>query len=269
MDTSNKLNILKNKLKEMESVLIAFSGGVDSTFLLKVAHDVLGDKCIAVTIHAMMHSNREIEEAKEFTKSLGVKHIVIKIDDFDVKEFIENDEKRCYYCKKTIFTNIKNIAKDNNINYVLDGTNLDDLGDYRPGLKALEELDIKSPLKDSLLTKKEIRSLSKELNVPTFNKPAFACLATRIPYGEVITNDKLRMIEKSEEYLQDLGFKQFRVRVHGNLARIEVEENEIHKFFDENLLKTTHDKFKDIGFRYITLDLLGYRMGNMNDSIKQ
>lgn len=268
MDTSNKLNILKNKLKEMESVLIAFSGGVDSTFLLKVAHDALGDKCVAVTIHAMMHSNREIEEAKEFTKALGVKHTVIKIDDFGVKEFIQNDEKDVTTVK-TIFTNIKNIAKENNIKYVLDGTNLDDLGDYRPGLKALEELNIKSPLKDSLLTKKEIRSLSKELNVPTFNKPAFACLATRIPYGEIITNDKLRMIEKSEEYLQDLGFKQFRVRVHGNLARIEVEENEIHKFFDKNLLKTTHDKFKDIGFRYITLDLLGYRMGNMNDSIKQ
>lgn len=165
--------------------------------------------------------------------------------------------------------NIKNIAKDNNINYVLDGTNLDDLGDYRPGLKALEELKIKSPLKESLLTKTEIRSLSKELNVPTFNKPAFACLATRIPYGEAITNDKLRMIEKSEEYLQDLGFKQFRVRVHGNLARIEVEESEIQKFFDKNLLKSTHDKFKDIGFKYITLDLLGYRMGSMNDGIKQ
>ena len=269
MDTSRKLNILKNKLKKMKSVLIAFSGGVDSTFLLKVAHDVLGDKCIAVTIHAMMHSDREIQESKEFAKALGIKHIVIRIDDFYPREFIENGEKRCYYCKKNIFTNIKNIAKDNNINYVLDGTNLDDLGDYRPGLKALEELDIKSPLKDSLLTKTEIRILSKELNIPTFDKPAFACLATRIPYGEVITNSKLRMIEKSEEYLQDLGFKQFRVRAHGNLARIEVEENEIHKFFDKNLLKNIHNKFKDFGFRYITLDLLGYRMGSMNDNINQ
>ncbi len=268
MNTSNKLEVLKNKLKELESVIIAFSGGVDSTFLLKVAHDTLGDKCIAVTIHAMMHSNREIEEAKAYTKALGVKHIVLEIDNFDIKEFIDNDEKRCYYCKKAIFTNIKNIAKESNINYVLDGTNLDDLRDYRPGLKALEELDIKSLLKDSLLTKEDIRSLSKELNVPTFNKPVFACLATRIPYGETITNDKLRMIEKSEEYLQDLGFKQFRVRTHNDLARIEVEENEIHKFFDKELLKNTHNKLKEIGFKYVSLDLLGYRMGSMNEGIK-
>ncbi len=268
MDTSNKLELLKSRLRELESVAIAFSGGVDSTFLLKVAKDTLGDKCIAVTIHAMMHSNREIEEAKAYTKALGVKHIVIEIDNFDIKEFIDNNEKRCYYCKKAIFTNIKNIANENNIKYILDGTNLDDLGDYRPGLKALEELNIKSPLKDSLLTKDDIRSLSKVLNVPTFDKPAFACLATRIPYGETITNEKLRMIEKSEEYLQDLGFKQFRVRAHDCLARIEVEENEIYKFFDKEILKSTHNKLKDIGFKYVTLDLLGYRMGSMNDSIK-
>lgn len=268
MDTSNKLETLKNKLRELGSVAIAFSGGVDSTFLLKVANDILGDKCIAVTIHAMMHSNREIEEAKSYTKALGIKHIVFKIDNFDIKEFVDNDEKRCYYCKKAIFTNMKNIAKQNNINYILDGTNLDDLGDYRPGLKALDELEIKSPLKDSLLTKNDIRILSKELNIPTFNKPAFACLATRIPYGETITNDKLRMIEKSEEYLQDLGFKQFRVRAHDKLARIEVEESEINKFFDKDLLKNTHNKLKEIGFKYVTLDLLGYRMGSMNDGIK-
>ncbi len=268
MDTSRKLEFLKNRLIELDSVAVAFSGGVDSTFLLKVAKDTLGDKCIAVTIHAMMHSNREIEEAKAYTKTLGVKHIVIEIDNFDIKEFINNNEKRCYYCKKAIFTNIKNIAYENNIRYILDGTNLDDLGDYRPGLKALDELNIKSPLKDSLLTKDDIRSLSKTLNVPTFDKPAFACLATRIPYGETITNEKLRMIEKSEDYLRDLGFKQFRVRVHDCLARIEVEENEIHKFFDKEILKNTYNKLKDIGFKYVTLDLLGYRMGSMNDSIK-
>ncbi len=269
MNALQKLDVLKSKLQELESVAIAFSGGVDSTFLLKVAHDVLGDKCVAVTIHAMMHSSKEIEEAKEYTKALGVKHIVINLDNFDVKEFIDNDTKRCYHCKKAIFTTITNVAKENNINYVLDGTNLDDLGDYRPGLKALSELNIQSPLKDSCLTKQDIRILSKELNVPTFNKPAFACLATRIPYGERITNEKLRMIEKSEDYLQEIGFRQFRVRHHGDLARIEVEQNEIHKFFNEDLLKNTHNKLKDIGFKFVTLDLLGYRMGSMNEGIEQ
>ncbi|MGL5712871.1 MAG: ATP-dependent sacrificial sulfur transferase LarE [Paraclostridium sp.] len=269
MDTLKKLGVLKNRLQELESVAIAFSGGVDSTFLLKVAHDTLGDKCVAVTIHAMMHSSKEIEEAKEYTKSLGVKHIVVKVDDFDVKEFIDNDIKRCYHCKKAIFTTISNVAKENKLNYILDGTNLDDLGDYRPGLKALSELDIQSPLKDSCLTKQDIRVLSKELDVPTFNKPAFACLATRIPYGEKITNEKLRMIEKSEDYLQEIGFKQFRVRHHGDLARIEVELKEIHKFFNEDLLKNTHNKLKEIGFKFVTLDLLGYRMGSMNEGIEQ
>lgn len=269
MNALQKLDVLKSKLQELESVAIAFSGGVDSTFLLKVAHDALGEKCVAVTIHAMMHSNKEIEEAKEYTKALGVKHIVINLDNFDVKEFIDNDTKRCYHCKKAIFTTIINVAKENNINYVLDGTNLDDLGDYRPGLKALSELNIQSPLKDSCLTKQDIRILSKELNVPTFNKPAFACLATRIPYGETITNEKLRMIEKSEDYLQEIGFRQFRVRHHGDLARIEVEQNEIHKFFNEDLLKNTHNKLRDIGFKFVTLDLLGYRMGSMNEGIEQ
>lgn len=269
MEASKKLNNLIYKLKDMDSVLIAFSGGVDSTFLLKLAHDILGEKCIAVTIHTMMHSNREIKEAMEFTKSLGIRHIVLEIDKLEINEVIENVERRCYYCKKYIFENIKKVAKNYNINYILDGTNLDDLKDYRPGLKALEELNIKSPLKDCLLTKDDIRILSKNLKIPTYNKPAFACLATRIPYGEKITNEKLRMVEKGEEYLQDLGFKQFRVRLHKNLARIEVQESEIDKFFNKNLLKSTYNKFKEIGFEYVTLDLLGYRMGNMNDNLNQ
>ena len=163
---------------------------------------------------------------------------------------------------------MQNIADKNNIDYILDGTNLDDLSDYRPGLKALEELGVQSPLKDSFMTKEDIRILSKELDVPTFNKPAFACLATRIPYGEAITNEKLRRIEESENYLQDLGFRQYRVRTHNELARIEVEESEIHKFFNNDLLKETHNKLIEIGFKYVTLDLIGYKMGSMNDEIK-
>ncbi|MGL5312123.1 MAG: ATP-dependent sacrificial sulfur transferase LarE [Peptostreptococcaceae bacterium] len=268
MELSQKLEKLKDRLRELKSVAVAYSGGVDSNFLLKVAKDTLGDKVIAVTMHAFMHSQVEIEEAKEYAKSFGVKHIVVNIDKFEVEEFLENSPKRCYYCKNAVFTKVKEIAKENSIEYVLDGTNLSDLGDYRPGLVALEELNIISPLKDSGLTKDDIRILSKEMGLSTHNKPAFACLATRIPYGTRITDEMLRMIEKGEQYLIELGFSQFRVRHHGDIARIEVEKDEIHKFFSNDILEKTNNKFKEIGFKYTTLDMNGYSMGSMNKAIE-
>ncbi|MGL5328639.1 MAG: ATP-dependent sacrificial sulfur transferase LarE [Peptostreptococcaceae bacterium] len=268
MEVNIKLENLKKRLLELESIAVAYSGGVDSNFLLKVAKDTLGDKVIAVTLHAMMHSDREIQEAKEYAKEFDVEHIVVKIDDFDVKEFIENNNDRCYHCKKAVFNKVKEVASENNIKYVVDGTNIDDLGDYRPGLLALDELNIISPLKECGLTKMDIRNLSKKMNLKTFNKPAFACLATRIPYKTKITKEVLRKIEKSEEYLVEAGFNQFRVRVHDNIARIEVGFDEIHKFFNEDLLNKTNNKLKQIGFEYVTLDLEGYNMGSMNKGIE-
>lgn len=267
MDRKEKLQKLKCMLRELGSVAVAYSGGVDSNFLLKIATDTLGDKAMAVTIHAMMHSSREIEEAKQYAKEFNANHIVVNIDNLEGEDFFKNTPKRCYHCKNTVFSKIKKIAKENNIEYVVDGTNMDDLGDYRPGLKALEELNIVSPLKECCLTKEDIRILSKEMNLETYKKPAFACLATRIPYGTEITNDKLRIIEKSEEFLQDMGFSQFRVRAHDNIARIEVEKDEIHKFFTENLLEKTSNKLKEIGFEYVTLDMAGYKMGSMNKEV--
>ena len=264
MNIDQKYELLKNKLKEMGKVLVAYSGGVDSNFLLKVASDVLGENAVAVTVHAMMHSSREIEEAKEYTKEFGVKHKVIKVDNFDEKGFIENGVKRCYYCKCAVFNMIKDYAQKNGIKYILDGTNLSDLGDYRPGLKALEELNVVSPLKDSELTKDEIRILSKRLGLKTHNKPSFACLASRIPYGDKITEEKLRLVEEAENYLQDLGFRQYRVRIHSDIARIEVAKDEINKFFDDEMMKNVYTKLKDIGFKYVTLDLNGYEMGSLN-----
>ena len=264
MEVNIKLDNLRKRLLELESVVIAYSGGVDSNFLLKVAKDTLKDKVIAVTINAMMHSNREIEESINYAKEFGVNHIVVNIDNFKVEEFIKNNSDRCYHCKKEVFKTIKEIAAKHNIKYVLDGTNLDDLGDFRPGLKALEELDIISPLKECELTKEDIRKLSKEMNLNTYNKPAFACLATRIPYGTKITKELLKKIEKSEEYLVSIGFNQFRVRAHKDIARIEVGKDEIHKFFNEDLLNKTNNKLKEIGFKYVTLDMAGYEMGNMN-----
>lgn len=265
MNIDQKYELLKNKLKKMQKVVIAYSGGVDSNFLLKVASDELKENAIAVTIHAMMHSNREINEAKEYTKEFKVKHEVIKIDNFDEKGFIENSKKRCYYCKCAVFNIIKDYAVKNNIKYILDGTNFSDLGDYRPGIKALEELNVISPLKDSGLTKEEIRILSKRLNLKTYNKPSFACLASRIPYGDKITKEKLKLIEEAENYLQDLSFRQYRVRLHNDIARIEVAQDEMHKFFNDEIMKNVHNKFKEIGFKYVTLDLNGYQMGSLNN----
>lgn len=264
MEVNIKLDNLRKRLLELENVAIAYSGGVDSNFLLKVAKDTLKDKVIAVTLHAMMHSDREIEESKNYANEFGVNHIVVNIDNFKVEKFIENNSDRCYHCKKEVFKVVKEIAAKHNIKYVLDGTNLDDLSDFRPGIKALEELDIISPLKECGLTKDDIRQLSKDMELNTHNKPAFACLATRIPYGTKITKELLKKIEKSEEYLISVGFKQFRVRAHNDIARIEVGNDEIHKFFNEDLLNKTNKKLKEIGFKYVTLDMAGYEMGSMN-----
>ena len=262
MEVNIKLDNLRKRLLELENVAIAYSGGVDSNFLLKVAKDTLKDKVIAVTLHAMMHSDREIEESKNYAKEFGVNHIVVNVDNFKDEKFIENNSDRCYHCKKEVFKVVKEIAAKHNIKYVLDGTNLDDLSDFRPGLKALEELNIISPLKECGLTKDDIRQLSKDMELNTHNKPAFACLATRIPYGTKITKELLKKIEKSEEYLISVRFKQ--LRAHNDIARIEVGKDEIHKFFNEDLLNKTNKKLKEIGFKYVTLDMAGYEMGSMN-----
>jgi uncharacterized protein len=269
LDLQSKYNHLKQYIKELGSLGVAFSGGVDSTFLLAVTHQVLRDKAIAVTIRSSMYTQRENKEAKAFAAQLGVKHIIIDADEYSVKEFVENTKDRCYFCKHAIFTKIKEIAVQNGIHYVADGSNADDANDFRPGTKAITELEVVSPLKIVGLTKQEIRELSKEMNLPTWDKPSFACLASRIPYGTKITREKLRMVEQGEEYLMDLGFRQFRVRHHGDIARIEVLPEDRKRFFNEQFLDKIASKFKEIGFTYVTLDLEGYRTGSMNEVLKE
>lgn len=256
---------LKDYIKNLGSLAIAYSGGVDSTFLLKVAYDVLGENAIAVTATSSTYPKREFEEAKRWIKDIGAKHIIIESEELDINGFSENPTNRCYYCKQELFTKVQRVAMKNNIKYVADGSNLDDLGDFRPGLQAAAELKVVSPLREAKMTKEDIRALSKELALPTWSKPAFACLSSRFPYGHKITKEKLSMVEQAEDYLYDLGLRQLRVRHHENIARIELGEVEFEKFMNKNLMRQVGKKLKKIGFTYVTLDLNGYRTGSMNE----
>ena len=220
MDINEKFEKLKNYLSSLESVVVAFSSGVDSTFLLKTAHDVLGDKVIAVTAESCSFPKRELNEAKLFCQKEGIKHIVVESEELEIDGFCKNPVNRCYLCKKELFEKITEIAKENNIKNIVEGSNIDDNGDYRPGLQAVSELNIKSPLRYAELNKNEIRELSKKLELNTWDKQSFACLSSRFVYGEEITKEKLSMVDKAEQLLLDLGFHQLRVRIHGTIASL-------------------------------------------------
>jgi uncharacterized protein len=251
----------------MEKVVVAFSGGVDSTFLLKVAHDVLGDNVIAITGISSTFSEKEQMDAECFSQSTGIKHVFVDSEELDIENYSSNPINRCYYCKKELFSKIKKYADKFNIDYVLDASNADDVFDYRPGFKALKELGVISPLRDAGFTKEEIRTYSKVMDLNTWDKPAFACLASRFPYGTKITKEKLKMVEKSEDYIRSLGIKQFRVRYHENIARIEVLKKDFHIIIENS--EKISKKFKELGFKYITLDIEGYRTGSLNEVINK
>ncbi len=260
-----KYQLLKDNMKKRGSAAIAFSGGVDSTFLVKVAHEVLGDKMIAITATSSTYPERELQEAIKYAKDMEVKHLIISSEELDIEGFASNPKNRCYYCKKELFSKINAIAKENGVAYVFDGSNIDDDGDYRPGMLAARELEVISPLKEAKLTKEEVRELSKELDLPTWDKPAFACLSSRFPYGNKITAPKLKMVEEAEQFLLDLGIRQVRVRHHEEIARIEVAPEERAKFFNLEIMDKIGERFRKIGYTYVTLDILGYRTGSMNE----
>lgn len=258
----NKLDELKKYLRGLGKVAVAFSGGVDSTFLLSVAHEVLGDNVLALTAASKFIPRRELDEAKKFCAAVGIKQIIFEADVLNINGIENNPANRCYLCKRALFENFLRLAEDK---ILVEGSNTDDDGDYRPGMRALAELKIKSPLREVGLSKAEIRELSREMNLPTWNKPSMACLASRFVYGEPLTEEKLSQVEAAEDFLLSAGFTQLRVRIHGNLARLEVSPENFSKLL--NLRGVIVDKLKSLGFNYVTLDLQGYRVGSMNETL--
>jgi uncharacterized protein len=269
MTTLQKKEDLVHHLKELDSLLVAFSGGVDSTFLLALAHEVLGDRVVAATASSITYPSREHDEAVKFTSERRIQHIVFRSDEASLPEFISNGPDRCYHCKKFLCQSLIKIAGQKGLKYVAHAANLDDLEDYRPGLKAAEEMGIISPLMDARLSKGEIRLLSKEMGLATWDKPAMACLASRIPYGSPITFEKLKMVNDAEEFLSKSGFKQFRVRHHGPVARIEVDRKDMAKVTESEFSKRLVAEFRQIGFLHIAVDLEGYVSGSLNRAVEK
>lgn len=266
MTLPRKLNKLKKILKQMQSLVVAFSGGVDSSLLLKVAKDTLGENVLAVIARSETYPEDEIRQAEKFAKRLKARYLIIKTDELKNPKFIRNPINRCFYCKDELFSKLKRIAKENNFNFVADGTNFDDLRDFRPGSIAARKLNIRSPLKESGLTKNDIRRLSRKFGLNTWNKPSLACLSSRIPYMDRITKNKLKKIYAAELLLKNLGFKQFRVRHYKDIARVEVLENDLSKILKQRFYLI--ENFKNLGYNYICLDLEGYRTGSMNEILK-
>ena len=266
-ETDAKMSRLRAQLREIGSAAVSFSSGVDSTFLLRVAHEELDDRVLAVTVRSHTFPKRELDEAVAFCRAEGVRHEIIDSEELDIPGFAENPPDRCYHCKKAIFGKIIEFAQANGLRAVLEGSNIDDDGDYRPGRRAIKELDVRSPLHDVGLTKAEIRELSKKLGLPTADKPSFACLASRFPYGERITAARLARVERAEQWLMDAELKlaQLRVRSHGDMARIEVPSDAIPRLAAH--AAEIAAALKSFGFAYVALDLQGYRTGSLNETI--
>ncbi len=266
MDLETKVKKLKEIFRDMGKVLVAFSGGVDSTFLLKVARDTLGDDSVlAVTALSPLYPERELRGAEKRVGEIGARHLLIVSNELEIDGFSKNPSNRCYFCKSELFRELWKMAQKEKISFIVEGSTLDDQKDHRPGREAVKELNIRSPLVEASFSKADVRKASQKMGLPTWDKPSFACLASRFPYGDEITVEGLRMVNEAEEFLIGLGFKQVRVRHYQHLARIEIFKEEIGRFLDEALREKIVHHLKKIGYHYITLDLQGFRSGSMNE----
>jgi uncharacterized protein len=267
MTIEQKWARLKDLLRDMQSAVVAYSGGVDSSLLIKTASEVMGSNMLAVTADSETYPQTELIEAGEFARSLGVRHRILRTDELSTEEFVQNPPERCYYCKKELFSKLKQIADAESFSFVLDGANLDDLNDYRPGSKAAREFGVRSPLREAEFSKADVRSCARMLNLPVWDKPSLACLSSRIPYGTRITLPILKTVQSAEDHLHVLGFRQVRVRHHGQTARIEVGVHDFGRLLDPDTCSQVVSELKTLGYIYVCLDLEGYRTGSMNEGL--
>ena len=268
MILEEKTEKIKSLIREMDSTLVAFSGGVDSTLVLALAHEVLGEKTLAVTAQSASLPNREMQASRQLAKEIGARHLVVRTEEMSNPEYRANPANRCYHCKTELYSNLKRVAEQNDISTILNGINLDDLGDYRPGIDSAREQGVRSPLVEAEFSKQDVRDLSRAMGLSIWNKPAMACLSSRIPYGQPVTAEKLSRVEQAEDLLLSFGFKQVRVRHLGTKASIELDQNEIPLYqSDESIQRSVKEKLMALGFSCVVLDPEGYRMGSLNEAL--